>query len=182
MFHYNKGFDVVIANPPYVSKNALQKQSADMVKTLRASYETANGRDFDLFGCFIEKGTGILRPNGTLTFIVASGWYTGPGFGALRRFIARETDPFAFINLPYDAILAIHRRIRCAGYDTLGTMKALFSIFLALGVCVGSVQAGPVRTARNVAKSTAITAKNVAHSAVKGTRRAVHTVVYTVTP
>ena len=43
-------------------------------------------------------------------------------------------------------------------------MKALFSLFLALGVCIGSVEAGPVRTARNVAKSTAITAKNVAHS------------------
>jgi len=37
-------------------------------------------------------------------------------------------------------------------------MKALFSLILALGVCVGSVQAGPVRTARNVAKNTAITA------------------------
>jgi hypothetical protein len=61
-------------------------------------------------------------------------------------------------------------------------MKALFSLFLALGVCVGSVHAGPVRTARNVAKGTAITAKNVAHSVVKGTRRAVHTVVYTFTP
>jgi hypothetical protein len=63
-------------------------------------------------------------------------------------------------------------------------MKALFSIFLAFGLCIGSVhnaQAGPVRTARNVAKGTAITAKNVAHSAVKGTRRAVHTVVHTVT-
>ena len=61
-------------------------------------------------------------------------------------------------------------------------MKALFSLFLAFGICVGSVQAGPVRTARNVAKSTAITAKNVAHSAVNGTRRAVHTVVNTFTP
>jgi hypothetical protein len=80
------------------------------------------------------------------------------------------------------AISGTHRRIRYAGYDALGTMKALFSIFLALGVCIGSVQAGPVRTARNVAKGTAITAKNVAHSAVKGTRRAVHTVVNTFTP
>jgi len=33
-----------------------------------------------------------------------------------------------------------------------------------------------------VAKNTAITAKNVAHSTVKGTRRAVHTVVNTFTP
>ena len=67
-------------------------------------------------------------------------------------------------------------------------MKTLFSLIVALAVCAGSVQAGPVRTARhvarntavttkNVAKDTAITAKNVAHSTVRGTRRAVHTVV-----
>jgi hypothetical protein len=66
--------------------------------------------------------------------------------------------------------------------DTLSTMKAFFSIMLGFAVAVSSVEAGPVRTARNVAKSTAITAKNVAHSVVKGTRRAVHTVVYTLTP
>jgi len=60
-------------------------------------------------------------------------------------------------------------------------MKALFSIILATAVSIGAVQAGPVRTAANVAKSTVHTAKNVGHSAVKGTRRAVHTVVYTLT-
>jgi hypothetical protein len=63
-------------------------------------------------------------------------------------------------------------------------MKALFSVFLALGLCLGNVhsaQAGPARTAKNVAKGTAITAKNVAHSAVKGTRKAVHRVFYTLT-
>src|SRR5207247_11251827 len=64
----------------------------------------------------------------------------------------------------------------------LSTMKALFSVILAFAVCIGSVEAGPVRTARHVAKNTAITAKNVAHSTVKGTRRAVHTVVGFFTP
>jgi hypothetical protein len=61
-------------------------------------------------------------------------------------------------------------------------MKALLSVILAFGVCIGSVEAGPARTARHVAKNTAITAKNVAHSTVKGTRRAVHTVVGFFTP
>ena len=74
------------------------------------------------------------------------------------------------------------KRILRVGYDTYCTMKALFSVFLALGVCIGSLQAGPARTARHVAKNTAITAKNVAHSVVKGTRRAMHTVVYNLTP
>jgi hypothetical protein len=61
-------------------------------------------------------------------------------------------------------------------------MKALFSIILACAISIGTVEAGPVRTAKNVAKSSANTAKNVAHSVVKGTRRAVHTVVYKLTP
>ena len=60
-------------------------------------------------------------------------------------------------------------------------MKAFFSIILAFAISIGSVQAGPVHTAADVAKSTADTAKNVGHSVVKGTRRAVHTVVYTLT-
>ena len=61
-------------------------------------------------------------------------------------------------------------------------MKAFFSIILAVAVSIGSVQAGPVHTAANVAKSTAQTVKNVGHSVVKGTRRAVHTVVNRLTP
>ena len=61
-------------------------------------------------------------------------------------------------------------------------MKAVFSIILAGALSIGSVQAGPFHTAANVAKSTAQTAKNVGHSVVKGTRRAVHTAVYTFTP
>jgi hypothetical protein len=61
-------------------------------------------------------------------------------------------------------------------------MKALFSIILAIAVSIGTAEAGPVRTAKNVTKSTVHTAKTVGHSAVKGTRRAVRTVVYTFTP
>ena len=69
--------------------------------------------------------------------------------------------------------------MRTGGNEYLSTMKAFFSIILAVAVSIGSVQAGPVHTAANVAKSTAKTAKNVGHSVVKGTRRAVHTVVDT---
>jgi hypothetical protein len=61
-------------------------------------------------------------------------------------------------------------------------MKALFSIILAIAISIGTAEAGPARTAKNVAKSTVHTAKNVGHSVFKGTKRAVHTVVYTFTP
>jgi hypothetical protein len=61
-------------------------------------------------------------------------------------------------------------------------MKALFSIILAIAISIGTAEAGPARTAKNVAKNTVHTAKNVGHSVVKGTKRAVRTVVYTFTP
>jgi len=74
------------------------------------------------------------------------------------------------------------RPMQAVRNELFSTMKAFFSIILALAIAIGSVEAGPVRTARNVAKDSAHTAKNVAHSVVKGTRRAVHTVVDTFTP
>ena len=66
--------------------------------------------------------------------------------------------------------------------ELFNTMKAFSSIILAFAISIGTIEAGPVRTAKNVAKSTVHTAKNVGHSVVKGTRRAVHTVVDTFTP
>jgi hypothetical protein len=63
-------------------------------------------------------------------------------------------------------------------------MKAIFSIILAFAISIGSVssvQAGPFRKAVYVAKTTVKTAKNVGHTVVKGTRRAVHRAVDTVT-
>jgi hypothetical protein len=60
-------------------------------------------------------------------------------------------------------------------------MKAFFSIILGLAVSIGSIQAGPVHRAVNVAKVTVKKAKYVGHQVVKGTRRTVHRAVETVT-
>ena len=74
------------------------------------------------------------------------------------------------------------RRTLTVKNELISTMKAFFSVLLAFAISVGTIEAGPVRTAKNVAKSSVQTAKNVGHSVVKGTRRAVRTVVYTFTP
>ena len=78
------------------------------------------------------------------------------------------------------------KRTRAVSTDTISTMKAFFSIILAMAVAVGTAEAGPAKRAAYVAKTTAKTTakatKNVAHNVVKGTRRVVHTVVNAVTP
>lgn len=74
------------------------------------------------------------------------------------------------------------KRTRAVSTDIISTMKAFFSIILAMAVALGTAEAGPVKRAAYVAKTTAKATKNVAHNVVKGTRRVVHTVVNAVTP
>jgi hypothetical protein len=94
---------------------------------------------------------------------------SNPGGPRLRSEAQRKSD-------------GANRRERPVSNEDISTMKAFFSIILAFAISVATAEAGPVRTAKNVAKSSVHTAKNVAHSVVKGTKKAVRTVVYTLTP
>lgn len=102
MFGITEGFDVALGNPPYVGKQALQKQQPDFAAFARRHFISAKGRDFDLFGLFIEHSISLVRHSGSVCFIVPTGWYTGPGFSALRRYVLLHSDPVSFVNLPYD--------------------------------------------------------------------------------
>ncbi|MDD5094490.1 MAG: TaqI-like C-terminal specificity domain-containing protein [Dehalococcoidia bacterium] len=79
----NGGFDVVIANPPYVR----QEQIKDLKPELQRRYNCYTGVA-DIYVYFYERGFRLLRENGTLTFI-SSNKYFRSGYGEkLRRFLA----------------------------------------------------------------------------------------------
>lgn len=101
MFGMVAGFDVIIGNPPYVGKQALQQQQPAFVELAKRDFKVAKGRDFDLFALFIERSLGLLSAGGDLCLIVPTGWYTGPGFSVLRRHILTHSDLCSFVNLPY---------------------------------------------------------------------------------
>ncbi|MEN6360583.1 MAG: N-6 DNA methylase, partial [Smithella sp.] len=90
------GFDAVIGNPPYGALLIKQEQ-----EYLRAKFD-ATTNDLDTFALFIERSVNLIRKTGKVSMIVPTGWYSGAKFSKLRRFIAVETDPEIFINLPYD--------------------------------------------------------------------------------
>jgi predicted RNA methylase len=94
------GFDVVIGNPPYGA--SLTEPETDY---LRQAFRTTT-KDIDTYTLFIEKAEQLVRPAGHISMIVPTGWYSGPKFSALRRFIACRTDPRVFVNLPYDVFKA----------------------------------------------------------------------------
>jgi len=63
------GFDAVIGNPPYVRQESL----GDDKKYFQTHYRVYSGMA-DLYAYFIEKGVGLLAPDGIFSYIVANKW------------------------------------------------------------------------------------------------------------
>jgi len=94
------GFDAVIGNPPY---GATLSQAEAIY--LRSKFESAN-KDLDTYSLFMERSINFCKPDGKISMIVPTGWYSGTKFKSLRRLMACSTDPISFVNLPYDIFKA----------------------------------------------------------------------------
>jgi adenine-specific DNA-methyltransferase len=109
------GFDVVIANPPYVRQEAIKEFKPQFKRTFGAFYcGTA-----DLYTYFYKRGLEILKPSGHLCFI-APNKFMRAGYGKnTRTLLANEATPKVVIDfgdLPifdattYPSILLLEKR------------------------------------------------------------------------
>lgn len=85
-----KGFDIVLGNPPYGVK------VDDAVKN---EFELGNK---DSYGVFTALGLKILRPGGTLCYIMSDTWQTIRTHKPLRDKLLSETDCQYLISCPSD--------------------------------------------------------------------------------
>lgn len=77
------GFDIVIGNPPYI---ALQRQK-NLSKIYESqAYETYN-KSSDIYCLFTEQGFRLLKPEGTLCYIMSNKWMQADYGESLRKFL-----------------------------------------------------------------------------------------------
>lgn len=84
------GFDVVVANPPYIRIQNMTIYSPEEVAFYRSPaspYSTARQDNFDKYALFIERALTLLRPNGRLGVITPHKFMTTQAGRALRRLI-----------------------------------------------------------------------------------------------
>ena len=89
VFHdTSSGFDMIIANPPYVS---IQNQSVapSQKELLRESFETLRGKDRDLYHAFVEQGLKLLKKDGHFAFILPNFSRTDSG-SSLRKLLTEQ--------------------------------------------------------------------------------------------
>lgn len=85
------GFDVIVANPPYIRIQNMTTYSPEEVafyKSPTSPYLTAHQDNFDKYSLFIERALTLLRPEGRLGVITPHKFMTTQAGRALRRFIS----------------------------------------------------------------------------------------------
>jgi hypothetical protein len=122
VFHNKNGFDVVIANPPYVRQEAIKPIKPHLEKAFGAFYcGTA-----DIYTYFYKCGIDLLRPSGHLCFI-APNKFMRAGYGkntrvllttsVVPRLIIDFGDLPIFDATTYPSIILVEKR-RPATHDT----------------------------------------------------------------
>jgi len=94
MFGVSEGFDIVIANPPYVRQEKIKEQKESLQEQ---NYEVFNSSS-DIYTYFYEKGYKLLKDNGILVFITSNKWMRAKYGEKLRKFIKENTKVLEIID------------------------------------------------------------------------------------
>jgi adenine-specific DNA-methyltransferase len=92
VFHNKSGFDVVIANPPYVG----QKGNKTLFESMRNDPNFEKKMDYWYF--FLHRAYILNNNNGITTFITPNYWVTARGGRKLRRRILNDFKIIEWIN------------------------------------------------------------------------------------
>ena len=89
-----KGFDVIIGNPPYVRIQTLPK---DQVAFFSKNFVSATG-NYDIYALFVERGLQLLKPGGILGFILPHKFFQAAYGQGLRKLIAEKNALMEVVN------------------------------------------------------------------------------------
>lgn len=95
VFREKGGFDIVIANPPYIQ---LQKDHGKLANIYKNYGFKTFDRRGDIYTLFYEKGLQILNNSGHLTFISSNKWMRA-GYGEKLRSFFLKYNPKILIDL-----------------------------------------------------------------------------------
>ncbi len=109
VFHAKHGFDVVIANPPYISYGLRggQKMTKDDKIYLKQVFADSAEYKISMYAIFMELGIRLSsKTNGVSCFIVPDSFVLGMYFSKIRALTLRECDIKQIVLLPFKVFKA----------------------------------------------------------------------------
>jgi len=116
----NGGFDIVIANPPYVSYGLRggQKMSNEEKEFLKQKFPNSAEYKISLYALFMDKAVQISKPeSGLQTFITPDSFLLGRFFSKIRKFIVNHNEIVYILLLPFSVFEAT------VGFSVVYTFK-----------------------------------------------------------
>ena len=104
------GFDIVLANPPYVRQEEIDKKAKP--KLLKLYAETMSGKS-DLYVAFYQRALEILKTNGVHVFVCSNSWLDVGYGGKLQNYLLENAQVLAI----YDS--AVERQFATADVNTI---------------------------------------------------------------
>ena len=134
VFHEKNGFDVVIANPPYV---LLQDANRDnkLLNYFKNTFSVASYK-VDLYHLFIERGILLLRKGGCITYITPSNFCTNNYSVPLRRFILTKTWLQSLLTFSEDVFEASVNSLVFVALNVVADNVAFYSGMIADGALI----------------------------------------------
>ncbi len=86
MFNIKNGFDIVIANPPYIDSETMTQSNPKMREIYSSLYSCAAG-NWDMFVPFVQKGSSLAHATGLYSFIIPNKIVAAKYASKLRDFI-----------------------------------------------------------------------------------------------
>ena len=96
----NKGFDIVVGNPPYVRAKNIDSASKKLLK----NWKVASSGNPDLYLPFFEIGMNWLNPNGVLGYITVNSFFKSVNARGLRNYLSDKEFPLTIINFGHEQI------------------------------------------------------------------------------
>ncbi len=94
VFSKKSGFDIIIANPPYLGESGNKELFRIFSLCLNDYYE---GK-IDLWYLFLHRSLDLMNSNANLSFVTSNYWLTASGAEKLRSKILSKTSIISFIN------------------------------------------------------------------------------------
>lgn len=97
MFDIKEGFDIVIANPPYIGHKGGAKETFREIKNTTLG-KLFNNERMDIFYYFFHLAINMTNDRGVISFITTNYYPTADSATKLREDINKRTFPFIFVD------------------------------------------------------------------------------------
>jgi len=102
MFGIRQGFDIIIANPPYLTLSRGKGQhtfSKDQIDFLTQLYSDVKEYKNNLFTFFIRKSIALLKSYGIMTYIVPNAILYNASFSKIRKLMLSDTSLSTILDI-----------------------------------------------------------------------------------